>query len=42
MIRRGDCLVVRLRSGRTFGVSVDDGQRGAALLNALVAHQRVP
>ncbi|MER6026524.1 DUF1648 domain-containing protein [Streptomyces sp. NPDC001851] len=36
MLRAGDCLVVRPRGGRTdFAVSVDDAERGAALLNAL-------
>ncbi|MGW2371894.1 DUF1648 domain-containing protein [Kitasatospora sp. NPDC001683] len=36
-LRRGDCLVVRTRRGRDFAVSVDDAERGAALLNALIA-----
>ncbi|KOV63606.1 hypothetical protein ADK64_20645 [Streptomyces sp. MMG1121] len=36
MLRAGDCLVVRARGRRTdFAVSVDDAERGAALLNAL-------
>ena len=36
MLRAGDCLVVRPRGRRTdFAVSVDDAERGAALLNAL-------
>ncbi|MGV9250784.1 DUF1648 domain-containing protein [Streptomyces sp. NPDC003697] len=36
MLRAGECLVVRVRGRRTdFAVSVDDAQRGAALLNAL-------
>ncbi|MEU5533658.1 DUF1648 domain-containing protein [Streptomyces sp. NPDC020362] len=36
MLRAGECLVVRLRGRRTeFAVSVDDAERGAALLNAL-------
>lgn len=34
MVRRGPCLVVRSR-GRDFAVSVDDAERGAALLNSL-------
>ncbi len=36
MLRGGECLVVRIR-GRAaeFAVSVDDAERGAALLNAL-------
>ncbi|HJD85356.1 DUF1648 domain-containing protein [Kitasatospora aureofaciens] len=36
-LRRGACLVVRTRRGRDFAVSVDDAERGAALLNALIA-----
>ncbi|MFH8975014.1 DUF1648 domain-containing protein [Streptomyces sp. NPDC017890] len=36
MLRAGECLVVRGRGSRTdFAVSVDDAERGAALLNAL-------
>ncbi|MEV5873750.1 DUF1648 domain-containing protein [Streptomyces sp. NPDC052101] len=36
MLRAGDCLVVRPQGRRTdFAVSVDDAERGAALLNAL-------
>ncbi|WP_345596378.1 DUF1648 domain-containing protein [Streptomyces marokkonensis] len=36
MLRAGECLVVRRRGSRTdFAVSVDDAERGAALLNAL-------
>ncbi len=37
MIRRGECLVVRLSSGRELAVTVDDAGRGAALLNTLLA-----
>ncbi|WP_395573105.1 DUF1648 domain-containing protein [Streptomyces sp. BK79] len=38
MLRAGDCLVVRPRGRRTdFAVSVDDAERGAALLNAMTA-----
>ncbi|MFJ9775139.1 DUF1648 domain-containing protein [Kitasatospora sp. NPDC101157] len=36
-LRRGECLVVRTVRGRDFAVSVDDAERGAALLNALIA-----
>lgn len=36
MIRAGECLVVRYASGRELGISVDDADRGAALVNALV------
>ncbi|MFF4380864.1 DUF1648 domain-containing protein [Kitasatospora sp. NPDC001547] len=42
MLRRGVCLVVRTRRGTDFAVSVDDAERGAALLNALIAHTRQP
>ncbi|GHH62935.1 hypothetical protein GCM10017673_02980 [Streptosporangium violaceochromogenes] len=34
MLRGGDCLVVRRVTGGEFAVSVDDAERGAALLNA--------
>ncbi|WP_318202377.1 DUF1648 domain-containing protein [Streptomyces sp. SCL15-4] len=38
MLRAGDCLVIRPRGRRSdFAVSVDDAERGAALLNALRA-----
>ncbi|WP_019632118.1 hypothetical protein [Actinomadura atramentaria] len=36
MIRGGDCLVLRYRSGGRLTVSVDDAGRGAALVNALL------
>jgi hypothetical protein len=36
MLRGGECLVVRAK-GKTFAVSVDDAERGAALLNSLSA-----
>ncbi|MEU3824052.1 DUF1648 domain-containing protein [Streptomyces sp. NPDC029080] len=40
MLRAGDCLVIRARGRRTdFAVSVDDAERGAALLNALRTHR---
>ncbi|WP_405882403.1 DUF1648 domain-containing protein [Streptomyces sp. NBC_01136] len=36
MLRSGECLVIRTRDkGKEFAVSVDDAERGAALLNAL-------
>lgn len=41
MLRRGACLVVRSRTGTEFAVSVDDAERGAALLNALTARRAV-
>ncbi|MGW7099876.1 hypothetical protein [Streptomyces sp. NPDC054838] len=34
MVRGGPCLVIRSH-GRDFAVSIDDAQRGAALLNSL-------
>jgi hypothetical protein len=37
MIRGGSCLVVRYTSGGELGISVDDAERGAALLNTLTA-----
>ncbi|MFF3020102.1 DUF1648 domain-containing protein [Streptomyces sp. NPDC057939] len=36
MLRGGECLVIRA-GGRDFAVSVDDAERGAALLNSLKA-----
>ncbi|MFI6444428.1 DUF1648 domain-containing protein [Kitasatospora sp. NPDC050543] len=39
MLRRGECLVVRSRKGAEFAVSVDDAERGAALLNSLTARR---
>lgn len=36
MIRGGPCLVVRYTSGGELGMSVDDPDHGAALLNALI------
>ncbi|MFI7442265.1 hypothetical protein [Nonomuraea indica] len=41
MLRAGDCLVVGYRGGGTLAVSIDDAERGAALLNALIA-ERAP
>ncbi|RCW40267.1 uncharacterized protein DUF1648 [Halopolyspora algeriensis] len=40
MIRAGECLVVRYTSGGELGISVDDAERGAALLNTLVGRTR--
>ncbi|MEV6023541.1 DUF1648 domain-containing protein [Streptomyces sp. NPDC052036] len=38
MLRSGECLVIRTRDeGREFAVSIDDAERGAALLNTLSA-----
>jgi hypothetical protein len=39
MLRGGECLVVRFASGGELGISIDDAQRGAALLNALIAQR---
>ncbi|WP_327360922.1 MULTISPECIES: DUF1648 domain-containing protein [unclassified Streptomyces] len=39
MLRSGECLVIHPRRGREFAVSVDDAERGAALLNALSAQR---
>ncbi|WP_049566430.1 hypothetical protein [Nonomuraea sp. SBT364] len=41
MLRGGDCLVIRYRSGGELAVSIDDAGRGAALINALVAERGV-
>nr|WP_208611330.1 DUF1648 domain-containing protein [Streptomyces bungoensis] len=36
MLRSGECLVIRTRDkGKEFAISIDDAERGAALLNAL-------
>lgn len=37
MLRGGECLVVRYTSGGELGISIDDAEQGAALLNALIA-----
>ncbi|NUR91017.1 MAG: DUF1648 domain-containing protein [Nonomuraea sp.] len=36
MLRGGECLLLRYRSGGQLLVSVDDAERGASLINALV------
>ncbi|MGW1270309.1 DUF1648 domain-containing protein [Streptomyces sp. NPDC002491] len=41
LVRGGACLVVQLSKGGEFAVSVDDAERGAALLNSLHAGQTV-
>ncbi|MFI1064215.1 DUF1648 domain-containing protein [Streptomyces spororaveus] len=41
MLRSGECLVVRAK-GKDFAVSVDDAERGAALLNALAGARTEP
>ncbi|MFF3328881.1 DUF1648 domain-containing protein [Streptomyces sp. NPDC002888] len=40
MLRSGECLVIRSAKGKEFAVSVDDAERGAALLNSLGARVR--
>ncbi|MFD7626525.1 DUF1648 domain-containing protein [Streptomyces sp. NPDC059851] len=40
MLRAGECLVIHPRKGPEFAVSVDDAERGAALLNALSSKQQ--
>lgn len=40
MIRGGECLVLRCTSGGELGISVDDAERGAALINGLLVDQR--
>lgn len=37
MIRSGECLIIRYPTGSELGISVDDAERGAALLNTLAA-----
>ncbi|MEV0149927.1 MULTISPECIES: hypothetical protein [unclassified Nonomuraea] len=39
MLRGGECLVVRYRSGGRLAISVDDAGRGASLINALIAER---
>ncbi|MER5930336.1 DUF1648 domain-containing protein [Streptomyces sp. NPDC002054] len=39
MLRAGECLVIHPRSGPEFAVSVDDAERGAALLNTVSARR---
>ena len=39
MLRGGECLVLRLNSGRDFVISVDKPDRGADLVNALLAER---
>ncbi|WP_406075259.1 DUF1648 domain-containing protein [Streptomyces virginiae] len=40
MLRSGECLVIRPRTGSEFAVSVDDAERGATLLNAFASRCR--
>lgn len=39
MIRGGECLVLHYHGGGEFAVSVDDAERGAALINGLLAER---
>ncbi|MFD5479967.1 DUF1648 domain-containing protein [Streptomyces hawaiiensis] len=39
MLRSGECLVIRTDKGKDFAVSVDDAERGAALLNSLIGQR---
>ncbi|MFE0552343.1 DUF1648 domain-containing protein [Streptomyces pilosus] len=39
MLRSGECLVIRTAQGKDFAVSVDDAERGAALLNSLIGQR---
>ncbi|MEW2138893.1 DUF1648 domain-containing protein [Streptomyces sp. NPDC005409] len=39
MLRAGECLVIHPRKGPEFAVSVDDAERGAALLSTLSARR---
>ncbi|WP_268867480.1 DUF1648 domain-containing protein [Streptomyces blattellae] len=41
MLRSGECLVIRATNDKEFAVSVDDAERGAALLNSLRAQRSV-
>jgi energy-coupling factor transporter transmembrane protein EcfT len=39
MLRGGECLVIGYRSGGQLAISIDDAERGASLINALVAER---
>ena len=39
MLRNGECLVLRLTSGRDFVISVDKPERGAELINGLLSER---
>ncbi len=39
MLRGGECLVLRLTSGRDFFISVDHPERGAELVNAFITER---
>lgn len=42
MLRGGECLVLRYRSGGQLVISVDDASRGASLINALIEERVSP
>jgi hypothetical protein len=42
MLRGGECLVLRYRSGGQLTISIDDAERGASLINALIAERVQP
>lgn len=42
MVRGGECLVLRYRSGGRLAISVDDAAHGASLVNALIAERVNP
>ncbi|MGP3930847.1 hypothetical protein [Nonomuraea sp. KM88] len=39
MLRGGECLIIRYRSGGRLAISIDDASRGASLINALIAER---
>ncbi|UBU16731.1 SdpI family protein [Nonomuraea gerenzanensis] len=39
MLRGGECLVLRYRSGGRLTISIDDAERGASLINALLSER---
>jgi hypothetical protein len=42
MLRGGECLVIGYRSGGRLAISIDDAERGASLINALIAERAEP
>ncbi|MEV0163550.1 DUF1648 domain-containing protein [Nonomuraea fuscirosea] len=39
MLRGGECLILRYRSGGRLAISIDDAERGASLINTLIAER---
>ncbi|WP_336210596.1 hypothetical protein [Nonomuraea sp. LPB2021202275-12-8] len=39
MLRGGECLVIGYRSGGQLAISIDDAERGASLINALISER---